>query len=605
MRQFSEAFRAKIKDPQRVEHVRGNVGGVSFVDRNIIHLAYQNQCSDNKDVTFGSARIGQLTATFWGLNIPRYSWRGLPIKLDYGLEIDDEGTIEWVDDLLTGTIGKAEWTASGVNITSYDCLADLDTPINFEQTSGQIFDMLALVSKNTGILLGVTKEECEALPNGTEMLGLYQPNNITTYRDFLSAIATAVGGFATTTGDGKLKIKSFADSEVVFKFEAKDRVAGSVFSDYITNYDGIVITDAESGAPMYYFAEGASGGISINIGANPLLQFGIDEVKNAQRQRLAEVAHSIAYVPFQLAITNCPVFELGDLIECEGGVAGSEKITCCVMAIDWTFKYTTSMQGFGADPNLTAGKSKTDKALAGLASKTKENEVVIHTYTNSEEYILDNHSREPVVGIDFATMKPCIVTMQHEINLDLDVIDELATVTAYYYLNDELQSYQPVGTFSEDGKHIIPLMYFLNTLEGGTAYEWRVELEVNGGNGTIDRGDVHAWLQGQGLVALDDFAGTIHVEDHYEPVVLNREIARIVDVISELTIADYDVKVETLSDLWNVAGLGEKDLAPLYDRNVAIEFAYVVYALCDDLGAFAVCDDTGNFVIVNSDGGYT
>jgi hypothetical protein len=250
MRSVSAAFLAKIKDPQRVEHVRGYVGTEPFVDRHIIHLGYQNQCSDSKDVNFGSARIGQLTVTFRGLNIPRYSWRGLKIKLDYGLEIDDEGTIEWVDDLLTATIAKAEWTDSGMNVTAYDCLSQLDIPVNFEQTSGQIFGMLTLLSNDTGVLLGITEEECAALPNGTEVLGLIQPNDITTYRDFASSIAAVVGGFATATGDGKLTIRSFADSEVVFTFEAKDRVVGSVFADYATNYDGIVITDAGTGAPI-------------------------------------------------------------------------------------------------------------------------------------------------------------------------------------------------------------------------------------------------------------------------------------------------------------------------------------------------------------------
>ena len=603
MRQISEAFRAKIKDPQRVEHVRGNVGGVSFEDKNIIHLSYQNQCSDNKDVTFGSARIGQLTATFWGLNIPRYSWRGLPIKLDYGLEIDDEGTIEWVDDLLTATIGKAEWTDSGVNITAYDCLANFDVPFTASTTSGYIFDFLELAETLTGITNGRTSVECSNLPNGREYLGLYPQNDIKTVRDFISWVASAVGGYVTAGRDGSFIVRSFDESELVDTFQSRDRVVGSVFSDYVTNYDGISITNTD-GSIQYYSSESSTGGASIAIGTNPLLQYGVDEVKTRQRQALAEVAHGIAYTPFNIAILNCPVYDLGDIVRCEGGVAGI-SVDCCVMGIEWTFKNTTTLKGFGADPNLTAGKSSTDKALQGMASKTKENELVIHTYTNAIEYDLGNNVLSPsVVAIDFATVKATRVTMQHEINLDLNVIDDKATVTAYYFLDDRLESYHPVGTFSESGKHIIPLMYFLNTLTDGTGYEWKVKLKIEGGTGSIDRGDVHAWLQGQGLVAVDEFSGTIRVEDEYAPLVFSRQPATIVDTVKNLDISAIDTSLAQ-TDFIDLSNVGNKNLATIYSHDVSIDFAYIVYALCDDLGDFALCDDSGEFVIVNSDGGYS
>ena len=132
----------------------------------------------------------------------------------------------------------------------------------------------------------------------------------------------------------------------------------------------------------------------------------------------------------------------------------------------------------------------------------------------------------------------------------------------------------------------------------------KVELEVNGGSATIDRGDVHAWLQGQGLVAIDEFAGTIHIEDTYEPIVLDKQLATIIDTVTELDISQIDVKIETLQDLWNVTGICERDLTPLYDRGVSVQFSYAVYALVDDSGDYCVVSDDGQYVILNSDGGY-
>ena len=595
----SEAFITAMKKAHRVEHVKGFVGSVSFNDDNIVGLNYSNQCSDNKDVKFGSARIGQLKVQFTGMNIPRYTWRGKKITLEYGLTLADD-SVEYVP-VGVFTIAKADWTEQGVTVTAYDCLSDLDIAFSYSTTSGKIYDFMELVEQLTGITNGRTKPELEDIPNGDELLGLYPENDIKTVRDFVSWVASTVGGFATAGRDGSLLIKSYAESEVVDEIDEDHRIVGTSFSDYITQYDGINITNID-GTVEYYSGDESTGGVSIPLGTNPLLQYGTEEVKIRQRKAVANVAVGIAYTPFSIALLNCPVYDLGDLVECSGGVAGNGTLTCCVMGIDWNFKQTINLSGFGADPNLASGKTATDKALAGLASKTKENEVVIHTYTNAEDYDLDNGSREPIVGIDFATVKPCIVTMQHEVNLDLDVTDDLATVTAYYYLNDELQSYQPVGTFSEDGKHIVSLMYFLETLSAGTAYEWRVELEVNGGSATIDRGDVHAWLQGQGLVAIDEFAGTIHIEDTYEPIVLDKQLATIIDRVVELDISQIDVKIETLQDLWNVTGICERDLAPLYDRGVAVNFAYTVYALITDDGFAFVTDD--GYTLTNSDGGY-
>jgi hypothetical protein len=388
--------------------------------------------------------------------------------------------------------------------------------------------MLTLLSNDTGVLLGITEEECAALPNGTEILGLIQPNDITTYRDFVSSIATVVGGFATATGDGKLTIRSFADSEVVFKFEAKNRVAGSVFSDYVTNYDGIVITDASTGASMYYFAEDAADGISINIGSNALLQFGTEEVKTAQRQRLAEVAHSIAYVPFQLAILNCPVFELGDLIECEGGVAGSETITCCVMAIDWTFKATTTMQGFGADPNLTAGKSRTDKALTTALKQSKESGITYYPYINTTAVSLTTTAQR-LYRIAFATADTTDVELWHEVKWNVTTENNTPVEITYeYYLDGVKFDYEPVDTWT-DGYHSMPHPYWLLEVSGGETHYWEVRAKINGGSAVASIGDVHALLKGQKLVGQVKFDGNIKIQDTYTPWSRHRRVASLTD----------------------------------------------------------------------------
>ena len=543
---LSTAFKTAMKDPQRVEHVRGYIGAEAFTDNNVLTMNYSNACSDSKDVTFGMARIGQLTATFRGVNIARTFWRGLAIILDYGLEIDDQHTTEWVP-VGVFTIGQADWTDTGINVTAYDVISRLDKLFGMSTTNGTIYDLLELVANDTNTQNGRTRSECVALPNGTELLGLFAQNDISTYRDFCGWLGSTVGGFMTASRDGKLQLKSFAESEVVDSFVSRDRIVGSVFSDYTTHYSGVSIQDADTNSVLYYDVPGAQGG-NISLGSNPLLQYGTTETKERQRMTLAEVANGIQYTPFNIAILNCPVYDLGDLVECSGGVAGAGTLTCCIMAIDWTLKNTLTMQGFGADPNLTAGKSSTDKALQGLKSKTSENEMIIHTYENAQAYNLGNGDDEEVIKIDFATIKPKTVLTLSEINFDLDITDAsgIATVTAYYYLNGTLEAYQPVGSWNNDGKHILSLMYPLVNLMSGGTYEWTVVLEVNGGTATIARGDVHSILEGQGLVAINDFNGEIEIIDAFVDISALRTLAQLAE---DLSVDNYAFEDVSLHDL--------------------------------------------------------
>lgn len=525
----SEAFKTAIKKAQRVEHVRGTVGNVPFTDSNIISLSYSNRCSDTSDVTFGYAYVGQIEVTFVNMPITRGAWRGQTITLEYGLTLADD-SVEWIPSGVY-TIASAEWTDIGITITATDCLSKLDIPTQVTNTVGTPFGMLTMIANDTGVTLGITQGEVEALPNGSETVTLASPNDIVTYRDFVSWIASMVGGFATATMDGKLTIRSFADSVVVDQFSDRYRIQGSVFSDYSTNYDGITITDKDNGL-MYYSADGEDGAY-INIGANPLLQAELEATRDRQRQTLATVAHDIAYTPFTIQLNNCPVYDLGDLLECSGGVAGEDTLTCCIMSIEWTFKNTISLQGFGADPSLTSGKSKTDKVLNSIKKQTSDQSLTYYTFTNSEEIEINDFEQTTLIDVEFAVNSPTTVMMLHEIKMLNELVDDTQTVTLYFYHGDDLINYQPADTYSEDDEyHFFPSFYTLLNVQNGVTQRWRVKAQTSSGTATIEIGDAQATLVGQKMVAEDAFKGSIHVEDLYTPIMRGRILAGLTDDMS-------------------------------------------------------------------------
>ena len=525
----SQAFLSKMKDSQRVEHVRGTIGSKSFNDRNVLSMTYSNQCSDSKDVTFGSARIGELDARFYGINIARGSWRGQIITLEYGLELDDEHTTEWIQ-IGVFTIAKADWTDIGIAIVAYDCLADLDIPAQITNTVGTVFGMLSFISLETGVSLGLNQQECENLPNGDEDFTLATPNDISTYRDFVSCIASAVGGFATANSDGELVIRSFADSVKIDELSARNRIVGSAFSDYKNDYAGIEITDNKNGVQRYS-AESAVSGPYISIGNNPLLQAELSQTKDRQRQAIAEVAHSINYTPFNISLLNCPIYELGDLIECSGGIAGPEPVTCCVMGIDWTFKNTIQLQGFGADPNLSSGKTRTDKALNSVRKQANDSGLTFYTFANTTELEINSLEETTIIDIEFAVTAVTTVMMLHEIKMLNKLLDATQTVTLRFYHNDELINYEPEDTYSEDETyHFFPSFYTLVNVMAGVPQRWRVTAQTSSGTAEVDVGDVKATIFGQKMVATDAFKGKIQVDDAtFVPVKRGRRIRALTD----------------------------------------------------------------------------
>lgn len=506
----SNDFKTKMKDPQRVEHIRGTVDDVLFTDANIMSLSYSNRCSDTKDVTFGSAYIGELDVSFCEIEIARGYWFGKVITLEYGLELDDEHTTEWIP-VGVFKIAKAEWTDTGVSVTAYDCLADLDSQAQITSTVGKPYDILNLISTLSGVNIGRSSADIQILPNGDKTMRLVEPNDIATYRDMTSWLSQSVGGFATSDRGGNLIIKSFAESAIVDRILARNRVIGSVFSDFSTKYEGVSVTDFDSGSTYYYAGQGSDGGATIALGANPFLQYGN---KDELRQTIANVAVGIAYTPMQITLLNCPVYDLGDLIECKGGVAGDTLIGC-VMAIEWQFKNTISLQGYGADPNLSSGKTKAEKALNSLSKQAKSDSITYHRISPAHDITIDT-TNTVLYEIDFAVGDTTEINIWHELIELNSFTDETQSVQLFYYYDDELLSYSPIDTYSESGKyHTQKGDYWLLNVTSGTVHNWRVEARTDNGTAFIKTGDLKATLWGQKVVGVND-SGNIEITDFYD-----------------------------------------------------------------------------------------
>lgn len=592
MQEFTNAYREKMLDESQTHRLTGSLDGHAFTGADVKGVTCSCICS-NQDVKIGSAAVGKLTLTFLNPILDRGEWEGKVIKIWDGTLI---GTFE---DKLIGTfwIASADWTNIGtVEVTAYDCLSLMDDELDFEQTSGRIFDYLKLIELKTGAVLGMTQAEVEALPNGTKTISPAEDSGMKTYRDLLAKLAQLVGGFGYAKRDGTFAIKPFNDTSVI-EIPLNRRKKNAVYSDFTTRFDFLSYTDSETGDKIVI---GDPMGSGMDIGENPFLQYGLPEVKNEMAQAIWEVVQDMEYTPFKATLLpSFCVLDLGDVVTFLDDYTGNDS-SGAIMSWSWTYGVGLTIQCYGSKPKLKNGKSTAQNEINSIRAKRSENEMVIHTFTNSESYTLADSVFVPVVKMRFTTARPKIVTIHHEILLDTTSTEENGFIrcTAHYYLNGELQSRVPVTSWNNDGPHLLPLMYWLDNLTSGTVYEWEVYLEITYGSATIGRGDIIAYLEGQGLVAVNEFDGLIELSDEFEPFVAGFDIVALSDSISLDTQTPQTISLSDSVTAF-VAGF---DIVGLAD-NVRLRTAYVQFNIVSEDDDFNIVSEDGQFRIV-SEGGY-
>lgn len=580
--------------------IRGTIDGVAFTENDVLAASfkYSDIAVSSSDIKLGGVFVGQLNLTFlssFASGITRGTWRKKVINLTIGLRLGED---VWEDvHLKPYIIDDANYSALGVDVKAYDNMAKFDKNIHIDASSGTLYEFALLACNACRVTLGLTRSQMEALPNGTETFSLYPNNDIKTWRDLISWIAVTCCCFATIARDGSLVFKTWGDTPVI-EIDKFNRFAGGTWSDFETYYTGLSIVNMEDEKTEYYGMQ-TDDGLTMNLGSNPLMQYGTNEVKTRQRMAILTALQNLRYVPFKSNSLIDPCLDLGDVISYVGGIADEESI-CCVMRIDFSYSKGVTLQGYGKNPALIGAQSKTDKDLSGLMSKTSENEIITHTFINAAQIDLGEDIETSILNIKFATINPTVVTLLHEIILDVEATsqDDIVSCQVLYYLNDDLISYSPVTTWNNDGKHLLPLMYFLDTLEGGTRYEWEVRLLLSGGTATIDQENIHAFLQGQGLVAVEAWDGFVECEDEYTPIALHDTLTT---SLSDTAVVSFITPMsDTVSDTYTPIALHDSLTTSLSD-NVSILFVREEFYIGSEDGEYILGSEDDNYIIRNEE----
>lgn len=500
------------------------------------------QCSGSSEIELGSVYAAELGISLFS-DIDRYSLEDASITLSFHLKAGNE-TYEEVP-MGIFYIAEANRKIKTLELKAYDAMLNLDKNFDKGLSSAFPYDFLSLLSKACHVELAQTKEEIEALTNGTELLGIYQENDIETWRDFLYYLAQALGCFSTIDREGKLRLIPYgiADNKTV---DSRHRFS-STFSDFVTRYTAVSSTNKKTDIAEYYSIK-PDDGLTMNLGVNPLLQFGLEEKRKRIINNILSAVTVVNYVPFDSDTIGDPALDLGDVIKFTGGHADETKRSA-ITSIETKINGKQKIKCVGKNPRLAGAKSKNDKNIAGLQSSMNENKLSIYTYVNALK-ISVGAEKTSIINIEFASGDETNAEFHAEVILDVrsnavsrradaettieigeeskvisipvNWTDDGKTILKAYYVLDgkEVEQFHPSETWFS-GKHLLNLYYPIIEMKANELHTFEVMIELTDGTATIEPQNAMATISGQGLGAQERWDGRITVDEEIRPVELS------------------------------------------------------------------------------------
>ena len=595
----SNDYKIAVTKNARAHRLSGAVNGHSFDGGDVIKNTFvvKNQFCPATAIQLGGVYVGELDLTFTkafaeSLNI-RGSWKGKTITASLWIELAG-GTFEAVP-MGSFTIADANWVDAGLQIVAYDVMGELDKALTFDTTTGTIGEFIALIAQECDVVFDMTAEDIAALVNSDQVLSIYPGSPMETFRDLLSQLCVVCAAYATATRDGKLVIRPLPDTSTAVRTIPATLRYSTSFRDYTSFYTQLNVTNMDDDTVSVYVNDNPNG-LIMDIGGNPFLQYGIQSVVAARRQAIINSIEPFEATPFAVSILPDPSLDLGDVITFTGGIG--QGSVGCIMSIVHKADCTI-IEGYGENPAAAGVSSLTDKAIAAASGQNKSNELTYYTYVNAEAKTIGT-TETSLYSINFSASQRTTVEWWHEIKVLADMDGGSSqSMTLAYYLDGELQDYDPVDTWSVDGYHMVRLGGWFKDVTPSVPHTFEVKAVVDGGTATIGIEDLHVLLKGQAMNASDKFDGTITLTDDITPFLLGRLIASLEESEPSL---DTQIPIPiTLNDTTDTYTLGRL-IAPLTEETVDIVRNHVQMALVSEDEAFAFIDETETIAILSEDG---
>ena len=369
------------------------------------------QCCGSAEIELGTVYAAEMGVTLFS-QIDRYTLDGARVELSYHLRVAD-GSFEEVP-MGIFEVSEANRRLHCLELKAYDYMLRFEKSFNGFESVGNAWAFLELCCKACGVEMENTQGEIEGMPNGRELLSIYPENDIGTYRDVLFFVGQVLGGFFCINRRGRLELRKYG-AEPVLEVQGRHRFSSS-FSDFITRYTAVSSTNLRTQTAEYYGLE-VDDGLTMNLGVNPLLQFGLEETRRQLCGNILADLAAVNYVPFDSSTIGNPALDLGDVLTFTGGQADGEQMTC-ITSFQCRIGGRQSLKCVGKNPRLAQAKSKNDKNISGLLNQIEAGKVGIHTFTNASAYVVAE-DRVRVISIEFAAKEETHVQFFGQVVLDV------------------------------------------------------------------------------------------------------------------------------------------------------------------------------------------
>ena len=524
------------------------------------------QCCGSTEIELGTVYAAEMGITLLS-DIDRYTLEDAQVTLVFHLVLADDS----VEDVPMGVfeVSEANRLAKCLELKAYDFMLRFDKSFNGFETVGTAYDFIALCCKRCKVEFANKRAEIDAMPNGGVTISVYTENDIETCRDVLFYVAQVLGGFFIINREGKLELRKYG-KDPVMKVEQRHRFSSS-FSDFITRYTAVSSTNKQTQIAEYYALD-PDNGLTMNLGVNPLLQFGLKETREMLCRNILTDLSVIRYVPFDSDTIGNPALDPGDVLTFTGGQADEGQITC-ITSIRQKIGGKQSLKCVGKNPRLAQAKSRNDKNISGLLNQIEDNaktgKIGIHTFTNASAHEI-RQTRVKLVSIQFASSEENHMQFFAQVVVDVaaDPVERSAEASGtvvipfpggsgsgtgsaddtsggadagsgsgsevsvdvslpvkwqedgqavchmvFEFNNEEIMEHCPVETW-HSGKHILSLYYPIEKIVANYTNTFNVYLWMENGSGTVDVGDCIASVSGQAMAAGEAWDGKLEVEDY-------------------------------------------------------------------------------------------
>lgn len=360
----SATYNTKIKEKIRKFYWSGVINTptpISFYDKDIISGQLIRSISGEK-LEIGSVYASQLTLEVNLPSVSRYELYGCTMTLS--CELDGATDVIPMGEFI---ITEALQSASKITITAFDSMITFDDVVFSPSLHNSIqtpFEWLSEMCTTCGVALGSTSAEISVLPNGGRKTGFADVvSDVQTWRDVLGYLGAYLGAFAYIGRDNKLYMGvygSISDDTVPSSFRLTSNL-----SDYRTTYDGLYAVYKEGGV-QEYVSNTNSGGLVLDLGTNPFLQFTDSTNRQDALQEIIDAWDGVYYVPYDAEMPLVPIYDPADVLTFTDNQADVYDLGA-ITEITYTIGGTMHVLCSGDNPRLASAQDRFSKTIAGLS----------------------------------------------------------------------------------------------------------------------------------------------------------------------------------------------------------------------------------------------